>query len=220
MKTSKNEDKLLKEAAEWRMIGLLFECPVNDWRNEVNALAAEMTDKRLKKAAVAAVGEGSEGMYHSIFGPGGPAPPREVSYRSWIQPGYLLSELSAYYAAFSYHPETPDPPDHVAIETGFISYLRLKQAYAELLGDAEHASIASDAAQKFISEHLVKIAHPLAKTLEFSGVDYLAMAAGALLERVGKDKDAGARRNLPIMETGATEDDGFFECGSADGSGA
>lgn len=215
MKTPKTENKLFQDAAEWRLIGLLFECPAENWKNEVKELAGEITDRRLKKAAAAAVGEGSEGMYHSIFGPGGPAPPREVSYRSWIQPGYLLSELSAYYAAFSYHPESPDPPDHVAIETGFISYLRLKQAYAALLGDTEHASIASDAAEKFISEHLIKMAHPLAKTLKFSGVDYLALAASALLARVGKDKDAEARRELPIMETGSAGDDGFFECGAA-----
>lgn len=209
-----NEKKLLKEAAEWRLIGLLFECPVGEWQTEVKSLAGEISDKRLKKAAAAAVSEGSEGIYHSIFGPGGPAPPREVSYRSWVQPGYLLSELSAYYSAFSYHPETPDPPDHVAIEAGFISYLRLKQAYAALLGDPEHERAASEAAEKFISEHLIQIAHPLAKSLKFSGIDYLALTAKALLERVGKKK-AAANRELPVLQN-IYEDDGIFECGDAD----
>lgn len=212
METPKNEEKLLKEAAEWRLIGLLFECPAGEWHDEVKALAGEISDKRLKKAAAAAVSEGTEGMYHSVFGPGGPAPPREVSYRSWIQPGYLLSELSAYYSAFSYHPETPDPPDHVAIEAGFISYLRLKQAYAALLGEPEHEKAASEAADKFISEHLVRIAHPLAKSLKFSGIDYLTLNAKALLERVGKQKTT-SKGELPVIQN-VYEDDGFFECGA------
>ena len=29
---------LLKQAAEWRLIGLLFECPVGVWRDDIGAL--------------------------------------------------------------------------------------------------------------------------------------------------------------------------------------
>ena len=67
---------LLREAAEWRLISLLFECPNEEWQAQVAALAAEITDADLKAAAVAAREEAGEGIYHTIFGPGGPAAPR------------------------------------------------------------------------------------------------------------------------------------------------
>ncbi|MGB7201500.1 MAG: hypothetical protein WBD16_04450, partial [Pyrinomonadaceae bacterium] len=132
-------DELLRDAAEWRLISLLFDCPKGDWFKQVDELGRQVTDKKLKKAAKAARKEGSEGLFHSIFGPGGPAPGREVSYRSWVEPGYLLSELSGFYNAFSYHAGSGEVPDHIAVETGFIAYLRLKELYARENGDDESA---------------------------------------------------------------------------------
>ena len=45
-------DELLREAAEWRMISLLFDCPRGDWFKQVDELADQMTDMKLKQAAV------------------------------------------------------------------------------------------------------------------------------------------------------------------------
>ncbi len=128
MKTEIVENKLILEAAEWRLISLLFDCPTGKWFGDVNALGKQVADKPLKRAARSAQKEASEGLFHSIFGPGGPAPGREVSYRGWVQPGYLLSELSSFYNAFSYKPVTDEVPDHVAVETGFVAYLRLERS--------------------------------------------------------------------------------------------
>ena len=182
---------LLREAAEWRLIGVLFECPREDWQAQVVAMAKEVSDADLKAAAEAARGEAGEGLYHTIFGPGGPAAPREVSHRETLQPGYLLGELAAYYRAFAYQPATLEPPDHVAIETGFVAYLRLKQAYAEFRGDANQASIVHEAAVRFLAEHINTLAEPLAMGLAASGISYLSRTADALLKR------AGPRRQLP-----------------------
>jgi len=211
MKDRSPEEKLIREATEWRLISLLFECPSGQWLEQVRGLAAAIKDAQLKKAAKAAMTEATEGTYHSIFGPGGPAPPREVTYRSWVQPGYLLAELSAFYKAFSYEPDSDEILDHVAVETGFIAYLRLKQAYAVACSDDEHAKVTANAAKTFTADHLSKSATQLKKSLSFSGVDYLALASAALLKRVGKDKDKDprTRSSLPVMES-VTEDD--FGC--------
>lgn len=176
---------LLREAADWRLLGLLYECPSGDWPAQVAALAAEAPDSLLKDAAAASQTEATEGMHHSIFGPGGPVPAREVSYLTGIQLGYLLSELSAYYDAFGYAPETAESPDHVSVETGFIAYLKLKQAYALSTGSAQHAEICADAARGFIEEHLSRIAAPFAAALEPVAPPYLVLAGRALLDRVG-----------------------------------
>jgi len=175
---------LLKEAAEWRLIGLLFECPEDGWREQVTALAAGTTDARLQEAA-AACGEATAGLYHTTFGPGGPAAVREVSHREGVLPGPTLAELYTLYEAFAYKPAISEPPDHVAVETGFVAYLRFKEAYARLLGDREKEEICANASRTFIDEHLTALAHPLADALAESGITYLALAGEALRSRVG-----------------------------------
>jgi len=204
--------QLLSEAAEWRLLSLLFECPSPNWREQLDALAAEVADADLKVAAETAQREASEGLYHSTFGPGGPAPGREISYRDWAQPGYLLSELTSYYEAFAYHPDqaaTVEAPDHVSVETGFIAYLKLKEAYAEASGDDEHAAITREAAEQFINEHLSAMTEPMARSLEHSGVEYLALAGKALLARIGPKRDQSPKHNLPIL---VADEESEFAC--------
>ena len=125
----------------------------------------------------------------------------------------MLSEISSFYNAFSYHPATHEVPDHVAVETGFIAYLRLKEAFALECNDAESAAITADASQRFIDDHLSKYAHQMSKILAASGIEYLALAGSALFKRVGRDKDKEKQRFLPVLE----EDDEVigFECGVA-----
>jgi nitrate reductase assembly molybdenum cofactor insertion protein NarJ len=203
---------LLSEAAEWRLISLFFQCPEASWQHHVNALAGETDDSDLQAAAAAANTEASAGLYHSIFGPGGPAPPREVSYRNWAQPGYLMSELTSYYDAFAYHPEMLEAADHVSVETGFIAYLRLKEAYAMTCCDSEHAGAAAAAARQFIEDHLSVFAERLAAMLGRSGIRYLALAGEALLRRTGPPRTKSAALELPILQDGDVSD---FDCGTA-----
>jgi nitrate reductase assembly molybdenum cofactor insertion protein NarJ len=177
--------ELLREAAEWRLIGLLLACPQGDWQTQVAALAAEVHDKQLTAAAAAARQEAGEGLYHTTFGPGGPAAPREISHREYLVPGPSLSELSACYDAFAYRPATDEPPDHVAVEADFIAYLRLKEAYAVARDDDEQTAVTAEAARRFVEDHLSSIAEPLALSLAASGISYLRLAAAALLRRVG-----------------------------------
>ncbi len=212
MKAKSQKTNLLREAAEWRLISLLFECPVGDWQTNVKNLAAEITDSQLKTAAEFAKIEASEGLYHSIFGPGGPAPAREVSYRSWVQPGYLLSELSAFYKAFSYQPNLQESPDHIAVETGFMAYLKLKEAFAIECGDKENAEITAKSAKTFNDEHLAKITQQITKSLASSEIEYLALTSAALFNRVGSDKDKKIRQILPVL---GEMDEEFFECGES-----
>lgn len=204
-------EKLLRESAEWRMISLLFDCPKGEWFNEVDDLAGQITDQKLKQAAKAARNEASEGLFHSTFGPGGPAPGREVSYRSWVEPGQLLSELSAFYGAFCYKPATGEVADHVSVEAGFVAYLRLKELYARESGDNENAEITADAAHRFTADHLAKYSQKLSKLLAASDIEYLRLTAEALFERVGPDKDKELKTFLPVLDE--DEEDPLFECG-------
>ena len=199
---------LLGDAAWWRLAGLLLECPSPEWRERVPGLAGEVDDPRLKQAAGHALEEASEGLYHSTFGPGGPAPPREVSYIHWAQPGFTLSGLRGFYDAFGYRTATAEPLDHVAVEAGFLSYLRLKQAYATTSGDAEAARIAEEAATQFLGEHISAIAERLSRALDDAPARYLAETGRAILDRVGPAPKR-AELSEPLVQIEGAE----FSCG-------
>jgi nitrate reductase assembly molybdenum cofactor insertion protein NarJ len=202
---------LLRDAAAWRLLGRLFECPDQRWRADIAALASEVEDHELSAAAAAAEDGASEGQYHSVFGPGGPAPPREASYHDSIELGSLMTELSTYYDVFGYAPSAGESPDHVAVEIGFLSYLKLKEAYALLEGDEERAALAAEAAAQFAANHLATMAAPIATVLDSSHLDYLARAARILAVRAGpRPKPA----TLPMLPPLAIDDDegGEFEC--------
>jgi nitrate reductase assembly molybdenum cofactor insertion protein NarJ len=195
----------LREAAAWRLLGRLFECPSPAWRDEIEALAREIDDPPLREAASEGCRQGCEGRYHTVFGPGGPAPPREVSYRDTLELGTLMADLAARYDAFGYRPRTPEPPDHVAVEVGFLAYLALKEAYALASGAVEQAALARRAAECFRAEHLAMMAEPLAGLLHGSGISYLARAAAILAERVGPRPQSG---RLPIVAVASDDEEG------------
>jgi nitrate reductase assembly molybdenum cofactor insertion protein NarJ len=177
--------ELLSEAAEWRLLSLLFDCPSPSWSVHMEQLSKEVSDPQLRKCASLALEQASEGLYHSTFGPGGPAPPREVSYSNTLQFGSLMSELESYYGAFGYHPPAREAPDHIAIETGFLAFLKMKEAFAHASGDDEHAAVTAEAADRFVADHLSRLARPLAERLALSGLVFLVEAARALCNRVG-----------------------------------
>lgn len=207
----KEELRLAQEAAEWRLLSLLFECPTSHWRQQVSALVQEVADQELKSAGQDALEQASEGLFHHTFGPGGPAPPREATYHQTVQLGYLMSELQAYYNAFGFHPVTHEPPDHICVEAGFISYLKLKQAYALACEDGDRAATAAESAQRFIQEHLANIAQPLAGFLEASEISYLAVAGAALVRRVGPPPAPAAVSPFPILQGEQPNDE--WSCG-------
>ncbi len=203
------DNRLLAEAAEWRLLGMLFECPKPGWREQVAGLGAEVPDPDLQAAAERAQAEAGEGAYHSIFGPGGPAAAREVSYIESVQLGYLLSELGDYYAAFAY--PASEPRDHVSVEANFLGYLRLKEAFAAA-NSSPHQAVTREAAEHFLADHLSMIAEPLAKALECCGQQYLTLAGRALLRRTGPRRKAGSNL-LPVL--GSSPEDCGFACGES-----
>jgi TorA maturation chaperone TorD len=202
---------VLRDAASWTLLGQLFECPHERWRIQISHLAEELADDAFTKAVEAVGSDATEGQYHSVFGPGGPASPREATYHDTLELGSLMSELSAFYQGFAYSSGLDEPPDHIAVELGFVGYLRLKQAYAMAAGDDEHATVASLAAERFIADHLAISAVPLARTLRTSHLDYLVRAAEILARRVGV-RPAAVR--LPMLQQLSDDDqDMEFHCG-------
>jgi len=82
----------IAHAAEWRLLGLLFERPRDAWRREVANVAQEVADAALSGAAAGAQ-DATEGHYLAMLGPGGAVSPREVKYRSFEDPGRFVRLL-------------------------------------------------------------------------------------------------------------------------------
>lgn len=175
---------LLRAAQDWRLIGVLFERPRGEWAREVAALAAGCADAELCAAARAAAAA-TEGDYLAVLGPGAPVSPREAGYRRATDPAQILAQIQAAYDAFAYLPAAEDPPDHVAVEAGFMGWLCLKQAYALAGADEESAAIAAETAQSFARRHLGAAAEALCLQLAAAPAAHLLGAARALHARVG-----------------------------------
>jgi len=174
----------LRNAAEERLLTLLFERPRAGWHAEIAALTQEIDDPELRSAAAAAR-EASEGFHLAFLGNGSPVSPREVAHRPLGDPGHLIAQLRGLYAAFGYAPGGEEPLDHVATLVGFLAFLSLKQAFARERSDEWLAESAARARSLFTSEHLAFVAEPLCQALERHEAVYLPLAARALLARVG-----------------------------------
>jgi hypothetical protein len=175
---------------------------------EVRALARDLGDGKLSAIAEAAEGAREEA-YLALLGPGAPVSPREVAYRGRTDPGRVVGDVVAFYEAFAFHPRTEDPPDHVAVEAGFVGYLHLKEAYAAQQGQAEEAERTAQARRTFVADHLQGLLSGMHERMRTVGVDpgsHLFRTVAFLLELVGG----------PVPTEPRVEEDGgpVGECGS------
>jgi hypothetical protein len=213
---------LLREAARWRVAGLLFRRPDASRCRERTAIALETGEDEFVDA-VAAAEDTTEGLYHAWLGPGGPLAPREVSYRPIEDPGRLLAEIGAFHRAFAYNADSEDPADHVAVAADFTAYLALKEAFAAGSAREQHAEVAREARERFVERHVRPVARGMARrmalveqdvnTAHFSAaVRLLARLAGADVGDVGDDA-----LDMPFLPPGLDDDD--LDCGTCHHAG-
>jgi hypothetical protein len=69
-----------------------------------------------------------------------------------------MARLTTFYRAFSFQPRREEPIDHIAVEAGFVGYLFLKQAYAQIRDDLESAAVTEEARRRFVSDHIQRCA--------------------------------------------------------------
>jgi nitrate reductase assembly molybdenum cofactor insertion protein NarJ len=197
------------EAAFLRLLGLLFERPRPGWAGEVQSLAGETSDPRLRDLAPQALIT-REGDYLALFGPGGCVSPREVAYVRFRDPGQMMADLSGLYAAFGFRPRAEDPIDHIGVETGFAGFLVLKAAYALSVGNSESADQARKTLALFLETHLRPFAASLRARLAGAPLPHVERAATLLAEwagcppmTAGEDKAAADSSAVPITTASA-----------------
>ncbi len=98
--------------------------------------------------------------FNKLFGHAvrGKCPPYELEYgrSEIIQQASILADVAGFYAAFGMElaDDAHDRPDHVTVETEFMSLLCAKEAYAIATDDAEHRKICETAQRNFLRDHL------------------------------------------------------------------
>lgn len=199
----------LRKAAELRLIGLLFERPREETRAGIRDLACEIGDGPLREIAER-LQDLDEPTYTSLLGPGGPVSPREAAYLKRADPGWAMADVSAFYQAFGYRPRAEDPVDHVAVETGFVAYLLLKEAYAGACG--ADPNLAAAARARFIESHLSTLATGIVRRLRRIQAPEMLAPALALLERLGVAPG-------PDEEEDESQEDGELTCGTCGPAG-
>ncbi|MBI4832637.1 MAG: molecular chaperone TorD family protein, partial [Candidatus Lindowbacteria bacterium] len=103
-----------------------------------------------------------EAAYHRLFGGGGRVSPYESDYygageEGMRERGVILGDVAGFYKAFGFDPskETPEAPDHVVLELAFLSYMKLREAFALRRSEKEPYEICLAAEEKFLNEHLL-----------------------------------------------------------------
>lgn len=202
--TAGTEAGLLSRAAAWRLAGRLFERPVPGYEEAIAALASEVGDEDLANAAREVLERPDEGSFLARLGPGGAVSPREAAFAGFGDPGRILADAEGFYAAFGYAPRAEDPADHAAIETGFVAFLLLKEAFALASGRREEAGTCEKARLLFLAEHVSTWADPVARGLTAAGDVGRARAARWIAARAGEAPSA----SLPVLppEEGSTFD--------------
>jgi len=191
--SNRNAIDLLAQAASWRLASLLLERPRPGWRDEIEKLSSEIIDRELT-ACAGDVDDGTEGVYHRLFGPGGAISPREVSYCGFEDPGHLMAEIASFYDGFSFRPQREEPMDHISVETGFVGYLFLKEAYARREGNQEAVTIAEQARERFMKEHLARCVDGMQKRIGDSASHFANMLLWVVRMATGGSNDVLAAR--------------------------
>lgn len=174
---------LLNEASQWHLLSLLLLRPTSERKQEVRRLIGELNAPRLREIAGAWCDNADEGSYLHLLGPGGLVPAREVAYRPFSDPGWLLADIARYHDAFGFHAATEEPADHIAVLTDFVAYLLLKETFARE-SDDELATVTREAMNRFVDEHLVPVAARMADRVEACGATDWSAAMRLLADTI------------------------------------
>lgn len=157
----------LLAAARLRALAIAFRPPGPAVAEALAAIAATLGDAGAEpfRPLVAAMGPDLSEEHHLLFGPGGACPLAETDYADTVLGGKggLLGDVAGFYAAFRFDPaaEFHEPPDHLAIELSFLSWLRMKAAYALLGGEVAAVDITERAWRAFVETHAGHLAEAL-----------------------------------------------------------
>lgn len=166
-------------------------------------------------------------VFNRLFGHAvrGRCPPYELEYggSEIIQQASGLADIAGFYSAFGMEVsrDADDRPDHVAIESEFMSVLCAKEAHAIENSEADHLDIGVKAQRDFLKDHLACWLPAYAHRVERADPDgfYGALARFAsafVAAECDRFEIAVSPTTLKLRSTDEVLDTSI-SCGSADG---
>lgn len=95
-------------------------------------------------------------VFMKFFGTAGTCHDCETAYLAGLPTGGTLADVAGFYQAFSFPGPSKkgNPPDHVATQLEFLSFMFAKEARALFNKDKEARRVCLSAREKFVREHL------------------------------------------------------------------
>lgn len=130
-----------------------------------------------------------------------------------------LADIAAFYQAFGVHsaPSVHERADHVSVECEFMHFLLYKQAYAESLGEDDHARVCRDGSRSFLEHHLGRWLPAFASRLSrHASGDLMKQIADFVLAFIHVDCETqglkAGRRDLPVRVIDEKQDTECVSC--------
>ncbi len=176
-------ETLLTRAALYRLLARSFAYPSPGHAAEVREGFATLSSElergqgplgrylpRARRAWRVAEEEVLSSEYLRLFATGGPVRLHETAYgdaRRFAGREVELADLNGFYAAFGFGLSQTDPdlPDHFSVELEFLALLLVKEAWARMRGWRRETHVTTDAASRFLEQHLGRWLEPLGVAL-------------------------------------------------------
>ncbi len=172
----------LVRATGYRLLAHLLTPPEEGWVQVSRALAEEAD---LPPDALTTTTDEDVLLEHQhVFAPTGPLSSCASDHvaEGFAGKGSILGDVAGFYAAFGYEPELREPPDHFALQFGFLALLAMKQAAMAHAGNEEEADVAYRAEMDLLATHVLPHLEPFRTRLEaVTSPDGVYRRVGALM---------------------------------------
>ncbi|HHT9154936.1 MAG TPA: TorD/DmsD family molecular chaperone [Candidatus Tripitaka sp. YC43] len=178
------------------LYGLLARCfhPLENggWQTIVNLSKEVPKEWKSHVQGLLEKGPPSTDDYMRSFGTAGACHDCETAFLNGLPTGGALADVAGFYQAFSFPlaSKKQDPPDHIATELEFLSFMFAKEAKALFAGDKEARKTCLSARGKFVRDHMSTWMPPFADGVAERIQNDFYIRAAALLVEALKEEDA------------------------------
>ncbi|MFN3466734.1 MAG: molecular chaperone [Candidatus Brocadiales bacterium] len=183
---------LLGRSALYGLLARCFHSPGNGgWETIVNLSKEVPKEWKGPVNDLLANGPPPPDTYMTLFGTAGACHDCETAFLDGLPTGGTLADVAGFYQAFSFPSALVkgNPPDHIATELEFLSFMFAKEAKAVFQENKQARKTCLSARKKFVKEHL-QWAQPFAGAVtEHAPHNSFYNQVASLLEEVMKEEN-------------------------------
>ncbi len=183
---------LLSQSALYGLLARCFRPPENGWWDTIVNLSREIPKEwQGNVQRLLTQGPPPPDVYMALFGTAGACHDCETAFLTGLPTEGTLADVAGFYQAFSFPiaSRKGNPPDHIATQLEFISFMFAKEAKAIFQEDKEARKICLTAREKFVREHLSQWVPLFANSLAEHATNAFYTQAATLLTEAVKEEN-------------------------------